>query len=138
MKYMDFYNNNMKDLKILLKESKCNNQIFDNIANSLLNNRKRLEDFIYYVKLPLNNEDLRAFVSDYEPKFRRETFSKYPDVKLVIEGLTKILDSVNVDVDDLVTNCYGKISNIEKWSDISQCIVNRLYNINKKIIANIW
>lgn len=132
----------MKDLVSFIKESKYNNQIFTDAAEALLKDKGQLEAFIKYVKIPLKTEDLRGYVSDYEPQTRRDTFSSYKngneDIDPIIDVYIEILNRLKINIDELLDNCPGAKDDTEKWSDICQRIVNRMYNIDKNSLKDAW
>lgn len=128
----------MKDLINYIKESKSFNDILQSLAEKIVKDKDQLSEFIKNVKTTTKTDDLRGYVSDYEPQRRRDIFSKCEGIDSIVDNIIEIINRFDVDVDELLDNCPGAKNDNEKWSDICQRIVNRLYNIDKNILKSVW
>lgn len=128
----------MKDLIFYIKESKYNNNIFSELAEKILKDKDQLKEFIKNVKTTAKTDDYRGYVSDYEPQRRRDLFSKCEDIDNIVGNIIEIINRFDGDTDKLLDNCPGAKDDLEKWSDICQRIVNRMYNIDKNFLKDAW
>lgn len=129
----------MKDLISYIKESKSyNDNIFQDLAEKLVNDKDQLSEFIKNVKKTTKTDDWRGYVSDYEPMRRRNIFTKCEDIDSIVDNIIEIIKRFDADIDELLDNCPGAKNDNEKWSDICQRLVNKIHNINKNILKSLW